>query len=237
MRCYLMMNLYRNVAIPHLIITCYLLDIDYFYTMISIPSHIKNILFDFGGVIINLNLQASVEAFMKLCGPNATISFDQWSKYGVEPAFERGELSPEEFCDQMRRLLDNPVSDQQIHDAWNAMILDLPEYRMEALESLRKKYRIFLLSNTSQIHYDLYTKQFTERYGYAHWEDLFERAWFSHEVGIRKPDAAIFHLLLDEGKIKAGETLFIDDSKANTDAAKALGFEVLHLTPDIDWAR
>ncbi len=205
--------------------------------MIKIPDGVKNILFDFGGVIINLNLQASIDAFMDIRGPNATISFDEWSKYGVEPTFERGELSPHAFCNCMRELLDNPVTDSRIHDAWNAMILDIPEYRIRAIEELKKRYRVFLLSNTSQIHYDLYTQQFTCRYGYERWEDLFERAWFSHEMGIRKPDADIFYLLLDEGNIMAHETLFIDDSKANTDAAAALGFKVLHLTPDIDWAR
>jgi len=209
----------------------------YFYTMISIPPHIKNILFDFGGVIINLDLSASIEAFEKLKGPNASISFEEWTQYGVEPAFERGEISPRDFCEQMRILLDNPVSDQQIYDAWNAMILDIPEYRIRAIEKLKKKYRVFLLSNTSETHYQLYTKEFQEKYHYQEWEKLFEKAWFSHHIGLRKPDPAIFKLILKEKNLNAGETLFIDDSKANTDAADALGFEVLHLTPDIDWAR
>lgn len=205
--------------------------------MLNIPSHIKNILFDFGGVIINLDLPASIEAFEKLKGPNASISFEEWSQYGVEPAFERGELSPHDFCDQMRMLLDNPVSNEQIHEAWNAMILDIPEYRIRAIEKLKEKYRVFLLSNTSEIHYQLYTNTFRKQFGYNEWDKLFEKAWFSHHVGLRKPDAAIFRLLLKEKDLKAEETLFIDDSKANTDAAKALGFEVLHLTPDIEWAR
>ncbi|HPE86028.1 MAG: HAD family phosphatase [Bacteroidales bacterium] len=204
--------------------------------MMVIADSVKNILFDFGGVIINLNIGASIAAFSALRGPNAPISFEQWSEYSLEPAFERGELSPAEFCGRMRVLLNNPVSDQQIHAAWNAMILDIPPHRIKALEALKNHYRIFLLSNTSEIHYQFYTRRFVQQYGYKGWEALFERAWFSHHIGLRKPDPAIFNYILEEKELHAEETLFIDDSKANTDAAASLGFQVLHLASGIDWA-
>lgn len=202
--------------------------------MIQIPQNIKNILFDFGGVIINLNLNASIAAFEALRGPNATISFNQWTKYGVEPAFEKGELSSKQFCDRMRELLDNPVPDEAIHKAWNAMILDIPAQRIRKIEELKQSYRVFLLSNTSEIHYNLYTNRFVKDYEYKSWNELFEQSWFSHLVGIRKPDPKIFRLLLNEKELKAEETLFIDDSKANTDAAEKLGFAVLYLEPGMD---
>lgn len=192
---------------------------------------IKNILFDWGGVITELHLEATKKAFHEL---GLTI-FDEHIPHDpldtVFIPFEVGNISPEEFRDNIRRLsAGRPLTDIMIDGAWNAMLGVLPEERWKLLESISHSYRTFLLSNTNAIHlnyYFGYLQGIYGTYGYLH---LFEKAYFSHELHMRKPNAEIFEYVMQDSGIIPQETLFIDDFLENIETARKLGFQTVHLT-------
>jgi len=191
---------------------------------------IRNIIFDLGGVILNIDPQLTVNEFRKL----------GWSDFYEENhlslardlfyQLEQGSSSPELFRNKVREMVKKPLEDKAIDEAWSAMILDIPEDRIRYLEELKKNYRIFLLSNTNEIHRLKFHHEFETVFGYSFY-NLFERNFYSHEMGMRKPDPHIYHQALREVGLLEEETLFIDDMEANTEAAKALGMRVLHILP------
>jgi glucose-1-phosphatase len=191
---------------------------------------IRNIIFDLGGVILNINPQLTVEEFRKLGWSDF---YEEDNKSLARDLFyqlEQGSSSPELFRDKVREMVNKPVEDKAIDEAWSAMILDIPEERIKYLKELKKGYRIFLLSNTNEIHRLKFHKEFENEFGYSFY-DLFERNFYSHEMGLRKPNPEIYDRALKEAGILAEETLFIDDMEANTDAARSLGIKVLHIEP------
>jgi glucose-1-phosphatase len=193
-------------------------------------NEIKNILLDWGGVITELHLDATKKAFHDM---GLTI-FDEFVPHDPDDKvfipFETGNISSEEFRNNIRKMSANPLTDAMIDGAWNAMLGVLPEERWKLLESLSQSYRTFLLSNTNAIHlnyYFNYLKGIYGTYGYVH---LFEKAYFSHEVHLRKPNADIFEFVVKDSGINPHETLFIDDFLENIETARKLGFQTVHLT-------
>jgi putative hydrolase of the HAD superfamily len=125
------------------------------------------------------------------------------------------------------------ISHQQVDDAWNALLLDLPVKRVEMLKLLKPHYRLFLLSNSNQIHYDCYMGRFEKEYGYS-MELLFEKLWFSFQLGLLKPDPEIFRYVLNEAGLIPEETLFIDDTLVHVEAARSVGINAFHLKPGLE---
>lgn len=197
---------------------------------IHIPaSQIKNIIFDWGGVITNIDPVKSAEAFEEL-------GFTDFRKhYGIAEQiefyrlFEEGKLSPSEFRNKLREYIPQHVSDEEIDNAWSAMLLDTPPARWELLGRLKNNYRTFLLSNTSKIHVDRYFDYLFLQYETRGYRHLFEKVYFSFELGIRKPDLRIFEFVLKENSLIPDETLFIDDVLKNIEAAKNVGLLTYHL--------
>jgi len=193
-------------------------------------NEIKNILFDWGGVITELHLDATKKAFHDL---GLTI-FDEHVPHDprdrVFIPFEIGNISPEEFRNNIRMLSANPLTDNMIDGAWNAMLGVLPEERWKLLESISSFYRTFLLSNTNAIHLDYYFNYLQGIYGTFGYNHLFEKTYFSHEIHLRKPNADIFDYVVQDSGIKPEETLFIDDFVENIETARKLGFHTVHLT-------
>jgi glucose-1-phosphatase len=192
---------------------------------------IRNIIFDLGGVILNINPQLTVNAFRKL-GWNDF--YDERQKSSNRELFydlERGNLSPELFRKNVRQRIKNDISDSDIDIAWTAMILDIPAERIRYLEELKKYFRIFLLSNTNEIHKIKFHRIFEKDFGYSFY-DLFERIFYSYEIGLRKPNPQIYIQVLNDAGIIAGETLFIDDMDENIQAAQSLGILTLHIQPE-----
>lgn len=192
---------------------------------------IKNIIFDFGNVIINIDPNLSASAFRAL-GIQEGVDF--WGSRASSEmliGLEKGSISPDKFRAGALEMLVPGITPQQVDDAWNALLLNLPAERVELLKSLGKKYRIFLLSNSNQIHYDCFISRFREEYGFG-MDDLFEKLWFSHQLGLVKPDPAIFTYVLNDAGLKPEETLFIDDTLVHVEAAKSLGIGVFHLRPE-----
>ncbi|MFC1733599.1 HAD family hydrolase [candidate division KSB1 bacterium] len=193
---------------------------------------IKNIIFDFGGVIINIDHKRTEDAFKNL----GIIDFESmYSKVAQTQLFdllETGRISQGIFVQEIQKLL--PVSEEKIINAWNSIIMDLPEHRIRLLEETRKHYHTFLLSNSNKIHYDLYVADLKSNFGYEDFTGLFEKVYFSFQVGMRKPDAEIFELVIDENQLDPKETLFIDDSFQHIDGAKKCGLQTYFLKQEED---
>ena len=189
---------------------------------------IRNIIFDLGGVILNINPQLTVEAFRNLGWRDFFEENNQTNGKELFFSLESGSSSPEVFRNNVRRIADIQRNDEEIDAAWAAMILDIPTDRIRYLEELKKSYRLFLLSNTNEIHRIKFHRDFEKDFGYSFY-DLFERNFYSHEMGMRKPDPQIYIQALTEAGLVPEETLFIDDMAENTEAAKTLGMKVLHI--------
>ena len=190
---------------------------------------IKNIIFDLGGVILNVDFAITQQEFVKLGVKNINETFGQYHQIGFFDLFDRGEIDQNEFLAEASMLFPPSVTQQQIINAWNAMLFDLPAERFNLLKKLGKKYRLFLMSNTNIIHYLEYQKIIKETFGIDKLDDLFEKAYYSFLVGMRKPEDRFFNLILNDNNLIAGETLFIDDTHTNTDAAEKLGINGYYL--------
>jgi len=193
-------------------------------------KQIKNLIFDLGGVILDINPQLTIEAFRKMGLDRVPEKEAEELQVNILHKVEKGASTPEEFRNNIRQIIGNHVSDLSIDNAWTAMIIDMPVERIRYLETLKKSYRTFLLSNTNEIHRELFHRMFQNDNGYSFYE-LFEKNYYSHQMGLRKPDPEIYRVVLEENGLIPQETLFIDDMQINTEAAKSLGMHVLLLEP------
>ncbi|MCX6271026.1 MAG: HAD family phosphatase [Bacteroidetes bacterium] len=201
------------------------------------PNHspgIQNIIFDYGGVILNIDFQRTALAFHELGITRFDLLYSKASQVHLFDDLEKGLTGPAEFHSRVREISGLELSDEKIDQAWNAIILDMPESRIRLLEQLKTRYRIFLLSNTNEIHYRLYTKQLQNRFGYSGFSDLFEKAYLSFQVKMKKPDREIFDFVLSDSKLDAEKTLFIDDSIQHINGAEQVGLQVFHLLPGME---
>ncbi len=190
---------------------------------------IKNIIFDLGGVILDIDYNLTVKAFEGIGIPNFKEQYSKMSQSNLFDNIETGKISPVEFRDLIREVAQKTISDAEIDTAWNALILHLPQYRIEILKNLQINYRLFLLSNTNKIHYDDYSEVIKRENGIKGLKPLFEKTYLSHEMGLRKPDPEIFQVVLSENNLVPKETLFIDDSPQHIASAKTLGIVAYHL--------
>ncbi len=185
---------------------------------------IKNLVFDLGGVIINLDMSLSFQQFAKL----GDISLEQMNVMAEsDPLFnnyEKGLVTSEQFRKGVCELLERDITDVQIDAAWNAMLLDIPLERMQFIERLKPHYKILVLSNTNEIHIMEFNKIVENVYGVKNYHALFENIYYSHLVNMRKPDADIYNFILQENNMKATETLYMEDNHDNIASSKKLGF-------------
>lgn len=199
---------------------------------IRYPMVIKNIIFDFGGVICNLDVELTEKEFKAL----GIIDLQDKNAINERDALfgniEDGSISSQNFRDTLKKYFTKSVSDEEIDHAWNALLLDIPEPRIRLLEKLKKHYRIFLLSNSNEIHYRKYLLEFREQYGYEDFNGLFEKAYFSFMIGLKKPGTAVFEYVLKDAGLVAGETLFIDDTLQHVQGAEKTGMYAYHLRLD-----
>ena len=183
---------------------------------------INTIIFDFGDIFINLSKETPILEFTKL-------GLKEWTQdlNELNLSFEKGKISELQFIEGFQKHMPN-ASIEEIRTAWNTVLLDFPLYRLEFLQMLSQKYRLFLLSNTDSIHIDRFQHVAGTTF-YREFYECFERVYFSFELGMRKPDTEIFNYLIKKHELTPKRTLFIDDKKENTDAAFALGFQVWNL--------
>ena len=194
---------------------------------------IKNIIFDWGGVLIHLDKKRCTEAFARL---GVEVSDELTNPYGQRADlmdFEKGLMTVPEFHDTVRRVYGAHLTDGQIDEAWSALLLDIPEYKLDVLLELKKSYRLFLLSNTNAVHWEEGRKRFDYRGHRA--EDFFERIFLSHEIHELKPTPEAFLKVAQLAGIEPTETLFVDDLEGSCKAAEALGFKTYCPVPNTDW--
>jgi len=192
---------------------------------------IRNLIFDFGGVICNIDISLTEAAFRELGMQSFDHSYSVTERENFFASFETGLLTPRQFRDTLRPLFAKPVSDEAIDRAWNALLLDIPASRVALLKQLRNRYRLFLLSNTNRIHYDHYLAKLQDVHGIAGFGDLFDKAYFSHAIGLRKPFPEVFRYVTGDAGILPEETLFIDDSPQHVEGARKAGLKAYHLLP------
>lgn len=195
---------------------------------------VRNLLFDLGGVIMNLRRENCVEALEQLGLKEADEMLGLYCQTGPFMQLEEGKITPAEFRAEIRRRIGCEVSDAEMDAAFNRFLLGIPVERLRALESLRKQYKIYMLSNTNAIMFDSKIKTDFQIDG-KNREDYFDGMCLSYEEGCAKPDPQIFHNVLDKFGIKAEETLFFDDSQANLEAAARLGFRTWLVEPGTEF--
>ena len=197
-------------------------------------QNIKNIIFDYGNVIFNIDFVKAQEAWKQLGISNADVFFDHKQQDEIFNKFDRGEVSANEFRNYIRERSGNVnLTDQQIDTAWNSMLLGVEKGNHELLTKIKNKYRTFLLSNTNAIHYDHIMKYLEINFGFQGNDHLFEKTYYSHLTGMRKPEINIFKMVLKENNLDASQTLFIDDSPQHLIGAEQLGIKTFLLTkPD-----
>lgn len=187
---------------------------------------IENIILDYGNVIFMIDFPRVKEAFISLGITNVDEFFGHKAQDSLFDAFDKGEISVSDFRDGIRQRSGKPdLTDDEIDSAWNALLLGVPEGKHEVLAYLNNKYRCFLLSNNNEIHYRHCMQHIQEVYGIADNSQFFEKTFYSHQMSLRKPDAAIFQEVIRQTGIVPEETLFIDDSPQHLRSADALGFQ------------
>lgn len=199
-------------------------------------TNIKNIIFDLGKVILNLDFEASEKAFRSL-GVNSPIV--DHSHVFSKPLFyelETGKITPDEFRKQIRKLLLNPrLSDHEIDDAWYAMIKDIPKKRVDTILQLSQTFDIYLFSNTNKIHIDRLHADFRKIYGFE-FSSLFIRDFYSHEIRERKPEVNAYLRVIEISGITPEETLFVDDLEKNIEGAERAGLKTFWLKDHMEMA-
>jgi glucose-1-phosphatase len=199
-------------------------------------NSIENIIFDFGGVIINISHDKAEKAFLTLGVDRFDELFNQASQSDLFQNLETGKISVKEFRISLKKIAKLEVSDEILDDAWNQIIGDYPTERIELLKSLKMNYRLYLLSNTNEIHYDYYIKKFANEFGFE-FESLFDEIFWSFKRGLRKPNHTAFLDVITTHKLIKEKTLFIDDSLQNVVAAKSTGLKVFYLADGFDITR
>jgi putative hydrolase of the HAD superfamily len=172
---------------------------------------------------------ATRDAFISLGIEDFDALYSQSHANHLFEDLETGKITPAVFYNEFRKQTGKNLSDDQIRDAWNAMLLDFPPERLEWLDTIRTKYRIFLFSNTNQIHHDAFSKVYRELSGGRHFDDYFIKAYYSHTLGLRKPYPDSFLALCEAEKLDPAVTLFIDDTSKNIEGAQQAGLQTIYL--------
>lgn len=196
-------------------------------------ENISTLIFDFGGVIVNLDLPLCISNLKKIGVTGIEHYLSNFGQADFFLQWEKGEIGPEEFRNKIRNISTLNPSDEEINAAWCSFLQDIPESRVKLLVELRKKYRLLLLSNTNPLHIHINAKDEFGKYGYS-MQDLFDKCYLSYEMGVTKPNREIFEMLLQDSGLTAEECLFLDDGIKNTEAAHALGFKTYLVTPGED---
>lgn len=195
-------------------------------------SAIKNIIFDLGGVLLNIDYNKTATAFTALGVKNFDDLYSQAAANDLFEALETGKITEEKFYAAMQQHCVPQTTAAQIQTAWNAMLLNFRENSLRFLSPLKERYYLFLLSNTNSIHLSEFNKIFTKEINQPAFDDYFIKSYYSHLINRRKPYPATYKYVLGDAGIMAEETLFIDDSEKNIEGAKEIGVHTHLLMPD-----
>lgn len=195
-------------------------------------AKIKNIIFDLGGVILGIDEQLTINELMKT-GFSDIELLNSPEVINLINNFDSGIYVAKTFRKKLKAALGiSKMTDEKFDSIWTAMLLDISGETIEAIEKVKKHYKIFLGSNADEIHYDLYVRDLQLCFGYHEFDDLFDKAYFSFDIHLIKPDPRFFEFILDHEGLNPEETLFIDDTAENIEAAKRLGIKTYHIRRD-----
>jgi len=189
------------------------------------------VIFDFGHVIINIDVPKTYKTFAQICGKSAQKVEKLFQENQIFRRYEIGLYSDDEFREAVRQILGYPFSDAEVDMAWNALLLDIPLERIDFLLKLRSKVPIFLLSNTNTLHIQAAEKILKETCGISSLQSLFTHAFFSYDLGLWKPDPTIYTAVLDQIGLPPEKVLFLDDNADNVASARHLGILTEHILP------
>ena len=190
---------------------------------------VKHIIFDLGGVLLNIDYQLTEDAFVAAGVTNFREIYSQMQQTPLFDQFEMGKIGRDEFIASMQSLSGAQLTAQQVVDCWNALLLHFPIRRLQILQQLRNYYDLYLLSNTNEIHEEAFNKILSRDHGMPGLGVFFDQVYFSHRVGLRKPMPEIFEMVLNDHGLQAAETLFIDDSPQHIEGAKKVGLQTIYL--------
>jgi putative hydrolase of the HAD superfamily len=190
----------------------------------------KNIIFDLGGVILDIDYDRTIQAFKNLGIQDFEQLYTQAAQTGFFDDFETGKMSSAAFITALQHKIENDISNAEIIHAWNAMLLDWDMRRLNLLLELRKHHRVFLLSNTNSLHQSAFMKSLKQQTGLDTLSNHFDKVYMSHEIGLRKPNLDVFEFVLNDQQMNAEETLFLDDSIQHVEGAKKLGITTHGIT-------
>ena len=199
-----------------------------------VPKSVKNVIFDLGGVILDLSVDHTIQSFAALSGINKS---EVQQVFTTSPGFndyETGAMDDAAFRNFIRNIYSVQTHDNEIDRCWNAMLRGIPVAKLELLTRLKNRYNVFLLSNTNNIHLSYINNVMIPGItGERSLEQYFHKAYYSHRMGMRKPDAKIYQRVLDENNLLAEQTLFLDDNKLNVEGANSVGIKTVYVTsPD-----
>ncbi len=190
----------------------------------------KNIIFDLGGVLLNIDYQRTIDAFRALGHPNPEGAFTKQVQAEIFQKYEKGLISDGVFLTKLQEFMSGSNSNE-IEDAWCALLGNFPTERFAMLEKLSEKYVLFILSNTNHLHQLRFEKAIDRVYGWRKFKNLFRGICYSHELNARKPDLEIFEMILDRYNLRADESFFIDDTEGHAQGAESAGIRTKHLKP------
>ena len=194
---------------------------------------IRNIIFDLGGVILNIDYRKTEQAFNDLGVTEFRKLYSQFHASDLFINLETGRISPRGFIEEIKRYSSTKLSDNNIKQAWNAMLMDFPQGRLNFLNNIKRNYRTFLLSNTNEIHYNAIQENYSEvMKTETPLDGCFEKVYYSHQMGMRKPDKEVFEYVLYANHLDPAETLFIDDTFTNVEGALKTGINGLYLSTE-----
>jgi putative hydrolase of the HAD superfamily len=191
---------------------------------------VKNIIFDLGNVLYDIDFNIMYDQFRELGIPDLQNHYTLNQSDELFFDLEKGFIDEVAFCNRFNQLYNLSLSQDQIIKAWNSLLKGYRKESMDWIKANQQKFPMFLFSNTNQIHFDFFIPQFEREMG-GDFEQLFKTPYYSHKMGMRKPDPASFQYILDQEGLIAAETLFLDDNEPNVIAAASVGLQVLHLQP------
>jgi putative hydrolase of the HAD superfamily len=195
-------------------------------------NSIRNIIFDLGGVIMNIDFNRTFTAFEVIGLRHAEEKFQDPDINRLCMDFETGLYCSMEMRRKFREITGFKCNDEQFDKAWNALLIDYPPERIARIREVAGKYKTFLLSNTNPIHARHFNGELKRHFGIESLDHLFDKAWYSHNLGYRKPDERIFEKVMKISRLRPEETLFLDDSALNVKAAQSVGMQAVQITED-----
>lgn len=192
-------------------------------------SMIRNLIFDFGNVLFDLDLDRIPQNFSRLLGHQYPVAMERLHRHRIFEMYETGGLSTSDFVETLRHCTTPPLSEAQVVEVWNSIFLEMPRRRFEMLLQLRQRYKLFLLSNINDLHERWIADYMAREHHVSNFEaTYFDGVYYSHLIRLRKPDRDIYEYVLADAELVPEECIFFDDLEINVEAARQVGIRGIH---------